>query len=220
MIAAARIELIARRALDDRAQALLALEWYAEAKALCAEWSARCRHATLGDVVGIVAALSPQSGWLDQLKWTSRILQQLRTADFSDTSTTAEGYRIAVAELSSHIPGPGFNSNKRKAARIWLGEEPLEVLSGPKVRAFYVCIMSAGQTDQVCIDRHAWSLAVGLEGASLHLTPKRYRETVAAYSAAAALLRASHASLAAKLTAPNVQALTWIYWRGNPEMRF
>lgn len=211
MIAAARIELLARRALDDRNKALAALAWYAEAKALAAEWSARCPVSTLGDIVGMLAALSPQNGWLDQVIWMPRILQQCRTL---------QGRDIPAEDLAEHIPGPGFTANKRKAARIWLGESALDVLSGPKVRAFYVCIMTAGHTEQVCIDRHAWSIAAGLEGASLHLTPKRYRETVAAYHAAAAMLRASYPGLAARLTAPNVQALTWVYFKDNPDMIF
>lgn len=224
MIAAARIELIARRALDDRQAALIALSWYAESKAFAADLGRRF-DLTLGDVVGILAALSPQNGWQEQVIWTPRILESLGAFNSYSTPDSSQeaGVRFdtQAAELAGHIPGPGFTANKRKAARIWLGEDPLEVLSGPKVRAFYACIMTAGYTDQVCIDRHAWSIAQGLQdGLGSTLTPKRYRRTVAAYCAAAAALRASYPVLAARLTAPNVQALTWVYWKDNPDMIF
>lgn len=116
------------------------------------------------------------------------------------------------------LPGPGFKANKAKALRILKGEEPLDVLSGAKVRAFFACIM--GEGNEVCVDRHAWAIAAGPEAAGLSLTDKRYRETAEAYRSAAGALRLAFPSLASDLTPAGVQALTWVWWRANEGARF
>lgn len=203
---AERIELVARRALDNRAEALKALDWYHDAREY-AQGLAKDYRLSRATVVGVVAALSPQSGWTDQLAWTPRVLASFWTVD----------ERASIEEIATALPGPGFLANKRKAARILKGADPLSVLSGPKVRAFFSSIM--GATDDVCVDRHAFAIAWGPD-APPTLTAKRYRDTVTAYRIASARLRSAFPSMGWMLTPTGVQALTWVWWRDNPTDRF
>jgi len=121
---------------------------------------------------------------------------------------------------SRPLPGPGFAANKAKAARILAGELPLDVLRGPKVRAFYRSILTGGRDidpQAVCIDRHAYALAFGLDSAD-YLTPKRYAATAAAFVQACAALQLSFPSF--DLSPAKLQALCWCWWRDNPTDRF
>ena len=100
----------------------------------------------------------------------------------------------------------------RRAVRCLRGEDPLAVLGGPKVRAFYALLESRGQCDAVVIDGHAFNIARGLrqnlrkmEGAA-RVTPARYRIAEAAYRLAAERLDVAPHS---------VQAVTWIHWRAQ-----
>lgn len=208
--AAARVELTARRALDNRPEAYRALTWYADARRFCVGIG-RPHGLTVETVAGAVAALSPQVSWREQVSYAPAILD-----------AWAQGLTFR------RFPGPGYNANKRKAARILAGGAPLDVLGGPKVRAFYRAITSAGaDPEAVCIDRHAWALACGAEksgprgGAPVpKLTDKRYREAAAAFTLAAERLRAAFPDLAERLTAPNVQALVWEFWRASQATLF
>lgn len=196
--AAARVELVARRALDDAARARDGLDWYENARRFCAGIG-RPYGLSVESTAGALAALSPQVSWDVQTAWAPAILDAWK-----------QGAPI--------LPGPGYGRNRAKAARILDGAPPLDVLGGPKVRAFYRSIVSAGATDAVCIDRHAWAIAGG--GPALKLTDKRYREAARAYVDAAAALRAAFPELAPSLTAARVQALTWVWWRDNAADRF
>lgn len=167
-----RIELCARRALDDRPSADKARGWYTDAREFCAEL-ARSYDVSTRTVVGVIAALSPMQVWDDQLVWAPRILQAWK--------------------IGQPIPGPGFSSNKAKARRILEGEYPHDVLRGDKVRAFYACIL--GDQEAVCIDRHAQAVAWG-PGAP-RLTAKRYRDTARAYREVGARLDIPPAELQA-----------------------
>ena len=185
-----RIELCARRALDNPAYARNARRWYADARAWCSDLASVDYHGkrySWQQVAGIVAALSPMNAWESQLRYTPEIL-----------------YAIAAG---APIPGPGFSRNKDKAHAIGNGAPVLDTLSGNKVRAFYRCI--TGDTNAVCVDRHAHAIASGLDARPL--TGKRYRDTATAFRECAARLN---------IPAPELQALTWCYWRDHPEERF
>lgn len=210
---AARIELVARRALDDRSTALVSLGWYSDAREF-AERLARRYGYSLDTVAGVLAALSPMQEWQTQEKYTPAILE---------IAAGGAGFKT-WEELAKLIPGPGFHENKRKAAMILFGCPPLDsgnvkgALGGEKVKAFYSCLI--GETSQVCLDRHALAIAFGLADLPPTIKGKRYRETAAAYTSAAAALRVAFPSLSAELTPAGVQALTWVWWRENPENRF
>lgn len=95
------------------------------------------RHATnVATVVGVIAALSPQCGWSENLRRADALL----------------------------LTGESVGLFSDKALRIYAGEDPLAVLGGPKTRAFYQCMLEPeGLHEAVVVDRHAFDVAVGRE---------------------------------------------------------
>ena len=89
--------------------------------------------------------------------------------------------------------------------------DPLDILGGRKVRAFYSAILTSGLTDQVVIDRHAYDLAEDTRGSHLSLTDKRSRVTAENYRNAAKRLQRS----GTMITACQLQATTWLTWRAR-----
>ena len=159
-------------------------EWYPTAHEIA-------RSVGQGDVkkgAGIIAAFAPMVKW----------------------SLNVEMARNAVE--SGAFVGH-FKRNNDKALRIWQGEEPLKVLGGNKVRAFYQNILTAGTCDTPVIDRH--SIAVALNAfpndkqRSLYARGKRYEQFAQAYR-----------EVAAKLGIPvsQLQAITWVHWRREKGM--
>jgi hypothetical protein len=94
-------------------------------------------------VAGVLAALSPQVSWKRNVE-------------------------LAESAIVSHLSGLPITGqtgdNCAKAQRVLDGSSPLDVLGGLKVRAFYQCILAKGQTDSVCIDRHALRRWYGVHG--------------------------------------------------------
>lgn len=128
----------------------LGLQWYALARQWCADLAERyaSHGATLESVAGAVAALSPQVSWLDQTRFVPGFLESVLVERDPDT-----------------LPHPGFTRNRARARDILLGADPESVLGGPKVTAFYACIM--GDASRVCVDRHAATVALGARTRSL-----------------------------------------------------
>lgn len=93
-------------------------------------------------VLGVVAALSPFVSWKTQLLHTEGFIRN---------------------ELKKKGSGrfPGFKPNIRNARNIMAGMPPLEVLKGPKTRAFYKNLI--GLTNHVTLDRHAISAALNVK---------------------------------------------------------
>lgn len=131
---------------------------------------------------GVIAALSPRAQW---------------------------GSNVAGAEkmIASAVAGEGQPSvnglpdNRAKAWRIATGEDPDEVLSGPKVCAFFANIL--GDTEAVTIDMWA---ARAAEGWANERAPARRRY---------ALLSESYRRVARKrgLCPRDVQAAVWTVYR-------
>lgn len=110
-----------------------------------------------------------------------------------------------------------YMANKNKAARIWFGAFPLDVLGGKKVRAFYNCIFCPESSESVVVDRHAFDIA---EGQYKNKEDDRrgplgrngvYEEISAAYVRAAEILN---------LRPHQVQAVTWLTWRVKKKNSF
>lgn len=153
--------------------------WYANAYNTCKQLS-ELYDVPLFTVVGILAALSPRNKWERNVQDTEAVL--------------VHGENATVAT---------FTRNKVKAVRILNGEQPLDVLSGNKVRSFFTCIIS---NDDVCIDSHAYAVACGY---GEHVTPKRigdkqYFEIQVAYCKAASTLG---------LYGNQLQAITWLAYK-------
>jgi hypothetical protein len=141
---------------------------------------------------GVLAALSPQLGWG-------------RSVDLAEQSFRA-GTALGVR-------GQTY-ANLQKADYILSGTyAPLEVLGGPKVRAFYRAIM--GDANAVVIDRHALAVAcqAGREAdPGILRRAGVYDRFSHAYVTAARMFRdETHGALA--LTPTQAQAVAWVVWR-------
>lgn len=136
--------------------------WYASAWEWCAETAAEFGLSPRG-VAGAVAALSPLREW---------------DRNLADVREVAR----AVA-LGGTVPVLHFAQNLDRALACLQGDDPLGVLSGPKVTAFYRAI--TGDASAVTIDRWAIVAATG-EPARSTPTAKGYRDLQAEYAEAAA----------------------------------
>jgi hypothetical protein len=143
--------------------------------------------------VGFIAALSPRNSWEGQKKHTKVQLQ--------------------AALQGLPIPHEGTGDMKRKASAIAAGADPLDILRGPKTRAFYIAIMLGcadnshwanlmSRDEDVVVDVHAWAVATGKLNTAPNVTG--YRAASRAYHAVAD---------AAGMNVHAVQAVTWAHWR-------
>lgn len=87
-----------------------ARDWYDQAQLTCSGM-AESFGLSLEQVAGIVSALSPRVRWHKNVEYARRFIR---------------GERVPV-----------FSTSRRNAQRILDGEHPLDVMRGPKTRAFY-----------------------------------------------------------------------------------
>ena len=133
---------------------------------------------------GIIAALSPQMGW--GMNVTIAIL------------LVTKGTRKTT--LANHI----------KAVKIREGEEPLKVLGGEKVKAFYLAIVDPyNDSTEIVIDRHAIAVYLGRapkgdRELSMVDSPKVRSRIRGAYLKVALDYNINHHLL---------QSITWNAWR-------
>jgi hypothetical protein len=162
------------------------LAWYADAHTFALAISN-------GDLVkgaGVIAALSPQTSWAQNMTLASRAF--------------VEGFASGQT-----------GDNKAKADRILNGEHPDDVLgwnnpkakSGHKVRNFYRNIVDP-TGPEVTIDRHAFDIAVGYETDS---ATRGQLGRVGQYD----LFADTYCEAARVLGVPPAvaQSITWLVWR-------
>lgn len=131
---------------------------------------------------GILAALSPQTSW-------------------------PENKRLALNARTGKITGH-TGANCRKALECRQGFEPLDVLGGNKVRAFYSLILEPGNAFDVVVDRHAFDVALGYVTNNL---ARKVLERRGGYDYVADAYRNAAAELG---ILPSVlQATVWLTWR-------
>ena len=156
------------------------LEWYDDAHAFAKYLSPH----KIAKGAGVIAALSPMMGWEPNKRQAER------------------AFRNGTAD------GLGLIKNCAKAERILYGADPLTVLSGNKVRAFYSTILNPKGFDVPVIDRHAFDIAIGEvtnDAARSILSRKgEYDRFGQVYIDAAK---------AAGVSASQMQAVTWVAWR-------
>lgn len=149
-------------------------KWYRESQRVARDMR-RTYGTPQGMSAGIIAALSPRVQWK----------VNVRNAHIIASGGVCGGLRTSV----------------QKAYRIRHGERPLDVLSGPKTRAFYRAIM--GDEDAAVID--CWMLrAMGWPTESV--SAKQYEVCAAALREAATLT---------PLSTANFQAVVWTHVRGG-----
>lgn len=121
--------------------------------------------------------------------------------------------QAAVDVYDGRRPGV-LRANSDKAFRIVNGEDPDEVVSGPKVRAFWHAIVNPADPRAIVIDRHALDIAAGKvlddeqRGKLLGRTGS-YDSVCQLYVRAAKILSKEFGPL----TPVEVQATTWVAWR-------
>lgn len=171
-------------------QVAVGLSWYDEAHSL-AQTLAEKHGVSVGTVAGIIAALSPMTSWGANKKLATKFLE--------------------AGGLDAGYLGIGL----RKARAILEGADPETILMGvrgQKTAAFYAGILTCGITDRVCIDRHAYDLAVNTkhtDSSRPNLAGKRYNEIADKYQRAARILSKEYGPV----SAAQVQAVTWVTWR-------
>lgn len=168
----------------DAAQLAEGLRWYHNAHAVAQTLDPD----RPGRAAGVIAALSPRLSWPRNLELAGRAY-----ADGRASGTLGMSCRAADAVLS--------------------GADPLDVLRGPKVRAFYSLILDPGDPLTVCIDRHAVDVATGqrlTDAARSAVWPLErrglYEVFARCYRRAAGVLGVSPWQ---------VQAVTWLTWRAQ-----
>jgi hypothetical protein len=167
------------------------LQWYFHAhNAALSMGGGRPYH--LSRNAGIIAALSPMNGWTNNLR-KAQALISLRG-------------KVTVAKGEPN--GIGIGSNVAKAVAIYRGAEPLDVLGGDKVRAFYRTILDPTADIDPVIDRHAFDIAVGevTDDKRRGILGRKgvYHDFAMAYREAAKV---------AGIGASQMQAITWVTWR-------
>ena len=165
------------------------MEWYSVAHAHAVR-IAGDDGAAIG--AGVIAALSPQLGWTYNLELAERAFRDEKASGCV-----------------------GANTNKANSI-MWHYADPLDILGGQKVRAFYLAILEPHHVTAVVIDRHAFDIAVG------RVTDDVTRRVLArvgvyeifadAYRAAAHIISEAFGETVAPSA---VQAVTWLAWRRN-----
>jgi hypothetical protein len=133
--------------------------------------------------------------------------------------------KIARERLPAEHPVQGYPANKAKALRILLGMPPLEVLSGPKVLAFFHNTIQPDNSEWVTIDGHmvgVWRgrrhLLRGMRGADRPdgMTGAEISKTE--YAAAVGDFRTAAGEV--DLPAPRFQAVLWLAWKRIHRIRY
>lgn len=168
--------------------------WYDVARESAAIFSGRY-GVTFARSAAVIAALSPNNRWDKNLDNAEQLIK---------------AYYIGGLKLASSVKVATFNNNKNKALNILNSGEPLDILGGLKVRAFYDCILGG---NSVCIDGHAYAIWQGRYISATNtpkITPKAYELIAADYRLATIKI---NNILSANYSASQIQAITWLVWR-------
>jgi hypothetical protein len=168
--------------------------FYSDALAYCQQLS-RQYGCSVEYAAGVIAALSPNNNWERNQR---------------DANTLIRAFYLGGHADANSVKVSTYSANKIKALSILSGSEPLSVLGGLKVRAFYDCIIGG---DSVCVDGHAYSIWTGERIPTTKtpkISPKLYAAITADYRLAANQI---NRIMAANYSARQIQAITWLTWR-------
>lgn len=167
-------------------------QWYATANLAARNIATRYNMKT-DKVAAVIAALSPNNRWHRNVRDAEALIRVHVISGEYDT--------IKVST---------YSKNKEKAIRILNDEQPIDVLGGEKVRAFYACI-SGG--DAVCVDGHAFAIWSGQRIPTTKtpkISAKLYNQISGDYRKATAVINEVTGSC---YTPSQIQAITWVTWR-------
>jgi hypothetical protein len=168
----------------DLADVSAGVEWYADAYGIAADYAERY-GCTVEQAAGVIAALSPQQGWAQNVRSAERFLAD-NSVSVHTRVTMDKCRRILAADSRESI---------------------LAILNADKTQNFFLSIATQG-AEGVCIDRHAIDIALGVrhtEKSRPSIGKRLYRAAADAYRVAAERLNAEGADL----TPAEVQAVTW-----------
>ena len=144
---------------------------------------------TVRQASGIIAALSPQIGWEQNL---------VIADDFTASGGTASvHFSICTERARAILDDPHA--------------DPLDILGGPKVRSFYRNILNPTVPGPVTIDRHAAAILAGLPTPTYLRTYPKLLNRTAIYDLCAAAYRS--AARALDLLPHEAQAIAWVRHR-------
>jgi hypothetical protein len=175
----ANLETVLALATDDDWSA--GLVWYQTAHAEACKLS-HAYGVTVRQAAGIIAALSPQTSWEENL----------RIADL----LCAERANVHTADA------------QRKALAILDGADPITVLGGRKVRSFYANILAPFHAGPVTIDRHAAAILAGITTPEWNTAHEKVLERKHYYRIATGIYR--HAARQYGILPQQIQAIAWL----------
>lgn len=187
-------------------------EWYARARRLAEELAASLpadhpHHGDADRAAAVIAVLSPRQSWPQNVK-NARLAYEIAAAPRS----------VAALDLQARIRGgymPVPGDVGRKVAELLATDTPSdEIVSGPKVTAFWRTIADPSDPRAVVVDRHAIDIALGRP--TDDATRGKVLGKVGAYDAVAqTYIRAARilSREVGPITPAEVQAVTWTAWR-------
>lgn len=147
-------------------------------------------------VAGIIAALSPLNSWGNNINLAARFLDQ--------RGTMTTGYLKSNLKKAGEIYRLNRDSDQLQAQTI------MDILKGDKTTNFFLSIISSGR-EGVCIDRHAYSLAVNHRFSDTDPTNQLPRLTTKHYNAVVDIY--TEAAQSVGVGAAVMQSVTWTVWR-------
>ena len=187
--------------LASQADIISGLNWYQRAYDLGVKLIHEYDGLTLGQAIGVFAALSPRNKWEKNCIDAEAIIK-----------TWFLGGDYDMLKVST------FDPNKRKAIAILeLDMESADaetipnILSGQKIVAFYRSIM--GDKNAVCIDGHAYAIFIGERITTIKtpkISPKLFETIQRAYQLVA---KRSADLCGVEMSPTQVQAVTWLTYR-------
>jgi hypothetical protein len=194
-----------REASPDQREA--GREWYGRATRLAAELatSLPTDHRHYGDTdraAAVIAVLSPRLNWRENVAMARQAY-----------AMTHGPWAFLVSTYTNALPT--LRINARKAGRLLAtDEDTTDIVSGPKVTAFWRTIADPTNPWAVVVDRHAYDVSVGRvtdnDERMAGLRGKRYDAVCDVYRRAAVILSRETGET---ITPAIVQATTWTVWR-------
>ncbi len=181
--------------LASEADIQAGLDWYADANTY-AERLSQLYGIDRLTIIAVIASLSPRNRWERNKQDAENMIKVF--------SSGGDEEDLASLKVCT------FSTGKTKAIRILVDnvtdrDELLALLKGPKLCEFFNCI--AGDSDDVCIDGHAYSIWLG-DRVTLANVPSigiKLRRTIKADYQAAAKDLGVHTY--------ELQAITWVCWK-------
>lgn len=163
------------------------MRWYDDANTIANDFAIANGY-SMQQCAAVIAILSPRKGWGENVNLAARVI--------AGRGTVTRGYFFSRLAMANAVLTEGTADMNYLSA----------VGKGDKVRAFFISITTAGNTDAVCVDRHAYCIAVNDRSMTndVRLSSKEYRAIAAAYREAA------HRR---NITGAQMQAVTWVTWR-------